>query len=137
MDSESQIGDTSLGTWMPDSRSNQSSVAAVVPNDQLSQVLTAVHRAGFGHRSRVVRPSEDRDSAKLFGRPLATEESLLIVGAAAAAERVRILLLGLGLERVELFEDSIHPSAVVSIDRLAFQRRPRRSRSGRSTESTQ
>ncbi len=122
---------------MPDSSSSALSVAAFVPDDQLSSVLTTIHRAGFGHRARVVRGADASEAALIFGTPLPANESLLIVQAAAAAERVRTLLLGIGLPQVVLFQETAHSSTVFSIDRLSFSRKSRRHGSRPSPEPAQ
>jgi hypothetical protein len=125
-----------------DGRSEHVSVAAILPEEDLSQALAAVHRAGFGHRARVVSGESGSRAARLdrLGLPpdisaLARSRNdlaVLIIDAPHQAAAVTELLIGLGALKVERFRPASQVSTIMSFDPSRLQRRSasRRSRSG-------
>ncbi len=88
------------------------SVAAVVPERLLSDVLCVLHRSGFGSKTRVIR-GQSRLTARLAnaGLPASTydvasttpDSAVVIVEAHHQLPAARNLLLGLGVDHVETY----------------------------------
>jgi hypothetical protein len=110
------------------SESEANSVAAIVSADQVSDTLASIHRAGYGHRTRLIRAENDNLTHTLFQRSLSSDQVLLVVQAAQSRGAVLALLNRAGIVDVRCFEEQDSPSTLLSIDITRFSSAKRRSK---------
>lgn len=95
-------------------------MVAAVPRDALSDVLTAVHRSGYGHRSRVIDPQRGDVVGQFVRAGVAVPEHmdvdahndvLLVISAAARAATATALVLSQGATRAWLTDRPVTPTS--------------------------
>jgi len=87
----------------------QDAVVAVIPEEQVGEVLPAIHRAGYGHLARMIRTGKrpvldqlQRAGVPVSQAPTAIAElpAVLLVSAAARSPMAAALLMRHGASRV-------------------------------------
>lgn len=116
------------------------SAAAAIHEDRLSDVLTHVHREGFGHNAQVIRPERGRTLERLrhagldlasIDRLAAHGQPIVLIFAPARVDAAEIILRRGGANLVERFvQSSGTQSALIGFDPavLHLRRSGRRSR---------
>jgi hypothetical protein len=118
------------------------SAAAAITEDRLSDVLSLIHREGFGHNAQVVRPERGRTNDRLrrAGLDAAASDRLtelqrpvVLVFAPARVEAAEIILRRGGAAQVELYAQAAGTqSALVGFDPAVLHQR----RTSRRSEQT-
>lgn len=113
------------------------SAAAAIAEARLSNVLTLVHREGFGHNAQVVRPERGRTndrlrraglSAAAAARLIEQEQPIVLVFAPQRIDAAEVILRRGGATIVERFaQSSGTQSALIGFDPASLHgRRTRR-----------
>ena len=121
------------------------SAAAAIAEDRLSDVLSLIHREGFGHNAQVVRPERGRTQDRLrragldsnaTERLVALERPIVLVFAPARVDAAEVILRRGGATQVECFaQSSGTQSALMGFDAAVLQRRRSSRRSGHAPGS--
>lgn len=114
------------------------SAAAGIVEERLSDVLTQIHREGFGHNTQVVRPERGRVLDRLFRAGLETagasrlanlDRPIVLIFAPARIDDAEIILRRGGAVQVERYtQSSGTQSTLIGFDPNLLQ--PRRSSRG-------
>lgn len=125
------------------SSSSVDSAAAAIAEDRLSDVLSLIHREGFGHNAQVVRPERGRTVDRLrragldqpsSARLIDQERPIVLVFAPSRVEAAEIILRRGGAVHVERYaQSSGTQSALIGFDPALLHGR----RTGRRGSSTQ
>ena len=109
------------------------SAAAAIAEDRLSDVLSLIHREGFGHNAQVVRPERGRTRDRLrragldsiaTERLTAQERPVVLVFAPARVDAAETILRRSGATQVECFaQASGTQSALMGFDAALLQKR--------------
>ena len=121
------------------------SAAAAIAEDRLSDVLSLIHREGFGHNAQVVRPERGRTRDRLrragldsiaTERLAAQERPVVLVFAPARVDAAEIILRRGGATQVECFaQASGTQSALMGFDTALLQKRRSTRRPGHASGS--
>ena len=116
------------------------SAAAAISEDRLSDLLTLVHREGFGHNAQVVRPErgQPRDRLRRAGlgadaaaRLAEEDRPIVMIFAPERVDAAVVILRRGGATTVERFTQfSGTPSALIGFDPAALQTRRAARRGG-------
>ena len=116
------------------------SAAAAIAEDRLSDVLSAIHREGFGHNPQVVRPERGGTGDRLrragldpnaTERLVALDRPIVLMFAPARVEAAEIILRRGGASLVERYaQSSGTQSTLIGFDAAVLQRRRSTRRSG-------
>jgi hypothetical protein len=109
----SQISDRSGALVLSTSNADFDSAAAAIADERLSDVLSLVHREGFGHTAQVVRPERGRTADRLRRAGLDT------AAIARLAEQNRPIVLIFAPERVEAADVILRRGGAASVERYA------------------
>lgn len=128
---------------MSSSNSVFDSAAAAIAEDRLSDVLSQIHREGFGHNAQVVRPERGRtlDRLRRAGldesaatRLAAQDRPVVLIFAPARVDAAEVILRRGGAIQAERYVQSAGtPSALIGFDPSLLQ--PRRSTRRGSAQS--
>lgn len=121
------------------------SAAAGIAEERLSDVLSLIHRDGFGHNAQVVRQERGRTSDRLrragldnaaIDRLIALERPIVLVFAPARVDAADVILRRGGAAQVERFaQASGTPSALVGFDPALLRQRRTTRRTGHTASS--
>lgn len=121
------------------------SAAAAIAEDRLSDVLSLIHREGFGHNAQVVRPERGHtgDRLRRAGLDSTSAENLIalnlpivLVFAPARVEAAEVILRRGGASQVERYaQSSGTQSTLIGFDSAAFYQRRASRRSSQSPGS--
>ncbi len=121
------------------------SAAAAIAEDRLSDVLSLIHREGFGHNTQVVHPERGRTQDRLrragldssaIERLAAQERPIVLVFAPARVDAAEIILRRGGATQVECYaQSSGTQSALMGFDASLLQKRRSTRRSGHAPSS--
>lgn len=124
---------------------NADSAAAGIPEERLSDVLTLIHRDGFGHNAQVVRPDRGRLSDRLrragldvdaIARLAALDRPVVLVFAPARVDAAETILRRGGAIAVEHYRQSAGTqSSLIGFDPAVLHRRRGQRSSDRSPSS--
>lgn len=116
------------------------SAAAAIADDRLSDVLSLIHREGFGHNAQVVRPERGRTGDRLrragldaaaADRLTAQSRPIVLVFAPERVDAAEIILRRGGATQVERYaQASGTQSALVGFDPAVLHQRRTSRRSG-------
>ncbi|MCO5221855.1 MAG: hypothetical protein M9947_09795 [Thermomicrobiales bacterium] len=111
---------------MSNPRASIDSAAAGIAESRLSDVLTLVHREGFGHNAQVIRPDRGRTADRLrraglgdasIERLIASAHPIVLIFAPARVDAAEIILRRGGAHAVETFaQSSGTQSALIGFD---------------------
>jgi hypothetical protein len=121
------------------------SAAAAIAEDRLSDVLSLIHRDGFGHNCQVVRPERGRTLDRLrragleseaAGRLVELDRPVVLVFAPARVDAAEIILRRGGAAQVERYaQSSGTQSTVIGFDPAVLHGRRSGRRSGSAPET--
>ncbi len=127
------------------SRSTPDSAAAAISDERLSDVLTLVHREGFGHNAQVIRPerSKPHDRLRRAGleqtaavRLIEQNRPIVLIFAPERVEAAELILRRGGAATVERYaQSSGTQSTLIGFDPVALQPRRSTRRSGTAPTS--
>jgi hypothetical protein len=119
------------------------SAAAAIAEDRLSDVLSLIHREGFGHNAQVVRPERGRTIDRLHraglepdaaNRLAELDRPVVLVFAPARVEAAEILLRRGGAAQVERYaQSSGTQSSVIGFDPAVLHARRTSRRAGHTS----
>lgn len=109
------------------------SAAAAIAEDRLSDVLSQVHREGFGHNAQVVRPERGRTLDRLLraglderaaGRLVDQNRPIVLIFAPARVDAAEIILRRGGATQAERYSQSSGTqSTLIGFDTALLQSR--------------
>jgi hypothetical protein len=121
------------------------SAAAAISEDRLSDVLSLIHREGFGHNAQVVRPERGRTADRLrragvdtlaSDRLIAQDRPIVLVFAPARVEAAEVILRRGGAAQVERYAQAAGTqSALIGFDPAVLHQRRSGRRSGQVSGS--
>jgi len=121
------------------------SAAAAIAEERLSDVLTLVHREGFGHNAQVVRPERGRTpdrlrraglSAAAAARLIESDQPIVLVFAPQRIDAAEVVLRRGGATNVERYaQSSGTQSALIGFDPAALHGRRTGRRGGSAHHS--
>jgi len=124
---------------------NIDSAAAAIAEDRLSDVLSLIHREGFGHNAQVIRPERGRTHDRLrragldqeaVTRLAALDRPIVLVFAPARVEAAEVILRRGGATQVERYaQSSGSQSSLVGFDPAVLQQPRSIRRSGQMPNS--
>lgn len=116
------------------------SAAAAIAEERLSDVLSLIHRDGFGHNVQVVRPERGRTSHRLrragldveaSERLMAYQRPIVLIFAPARVDAAEIILRRGGAGEVERYAQAAGTqSALIGFDSSVLHQRRSGRRSG-------
>lgn len=128
---------------MTDSPHSIDSAAAAIAEERLSDVLSLVHREGFGHNAQVIHPERGRTTDRLrragldppaIDRLTAPNRPIVLIFAPARVDAAEIVLRRGGASEVERFaQSSGTQSALIGFDSAVLHQRRSNRRSGQFT----